>query len=104
VTSNERTTMAKIAERSGVSLSTVSPVLRDKPSVGADTRQRVLAVARNLGYIPPKRTSMVSPCAALTDASTGRMAIYYGAADTVTCLAYAQVDELVEYVKVNSGI
>lgn len=42
------------------------------------------------------------PCAALTDAETGRIAIYYGCADTVTGLAFAQVDELVEYVKNNS--
>jgi beta-1,4-mannooligosaccharide/beta-1,4-mannosyl-N-acetylglucosamine phosphorylase len=44
------------------------------------------------------------PCAALADAATGRIAIYYGGADTVTCLAYAQVDELVEYVKSNSEV
>jgi LacI family transcriptional regulator len=55
--SNERTTMAEIAEQSGVSLSTVSLVLRDKPGVGSDTRQRVLEVARDLGYIPKKPTS-----------------------------------------------
>jgi len=46
--------------------------------------------------------NVVFPCAALFDAPTGRMAIYYGGADTVTCLAYTQVDELVEYVKANS--
>jgi beta-1,4-mannooligosaccharide/beta-1,4-mannosyl-N-acetylglucosamine phosphorylase len=46
--------------------------------------------------------NVVFPCAALADAASGRMAIYYGAADTVTCLAYTQVDELVEYVKENS--
>jgi beta-1,4-mannooligosaccharide/beta-1,4-mannosyl-N-acetylglucosamine phosphorylase len=44
------------------------------------------------------------PCAALVDAPTGRVAIYYGGADTVTCLAYAQVDELIEYVKSNSQV
>lgn len=44
------------------------------------------------------------PCAALVDAPTGRIAIYYGGADTVTCLAYAQVDELIEYVKSNSQV
>src|SRR5512142_68663 len=33
------------------------------------------------------------PCAALADAPTGRLTLYYGAADTVTCLAFAQVDE-----------
>jgi LacI family transcriptional regulator len=47
-----RVTMAEIAERSGVSLSTVSLVLRDKPGVGPNTRQRVLDVAKDLGYIP----------------------------------------------------
>ena len=44
------------------------------------------------------------PCAALVDAPTGRIAIYYGGADTVTCLAYTQVDELIEYVKSNSEV
>jgi beta-1,4-mannooligosaccharide/beta-1,4-mannosyl-N-acetylglucosamine phosphorylase len=46
--------------------------------------------------------NVVFPCAALFDAPTGRIAIYYGGADTVTCLAYTQADELVEYVKANS--
>jgi beta-1,4-mannooligosaccharide/beta-1,4-mannosyl-N-acetylglucosamine phosphorylase len=44
------------------------------------------------------------PCAALTDAETGRIAIYYGAADTVTCLAFAYVDELIDFVKSNSEV
>ncbi|MBI5831147.1 MAG: glycoside hydrolase family 130 protein [Armatimonadetes bacterium] len=42
------------------------------------------------------------PCAALCDAPTGRLAIYYGAADTVTGLAFAQVDELLEWTKANA--
>jgi beta-1,4-mannooligosaccharide/beta-1,4-mannosyl-N-acetylglucosamine phosphorylase len=42
------------------------------------------------------------PCAALVDAPTGRIAIYYGGADTVTCLAFAQVDELIDFIKSNS--
>jgi beta-1,4-mannooligosaccharide/beta-1,4-mannosyl-N-acetylglucosamine phosphorylase len=44
------------------------------------------------------------PCAALVDAPTGRIAVYYGGADTVTCLAYTRVDELVAYVKSNSEV
>lgn len=48
--------------------------------------------------------NVVFPCAALTDAETGRIAIYYGAADTVTCLAYTQVDQLIEYIKENSEL
>ena len=39
------------------------------------------------------------PCAALTDAAAGRIAIYYGCADTVTSLAFTTVDELIEYTK-----
>lgn len=42
------------------------------------------------------------PCATLTDAATGRIAIYYGAADTVVALAFTQVDELVKYIKENA--
>lgn len=44
------------------------------------------------------------PCAALCDAPTGRMAVYYGAADTVTCLAMGRVDEIVRFTKENSII
>ncbi len=44
------------------------------------------------------------PCAALTDAGTGRMAIYYGGADTVVCLAFAYVDEVIQFVKANSKL
>jgi LacI family transcriptional regulator len=50
-------TMAEIAEQSGVSLSTVSLVLRAKPGVGSGTRQRVMEVAKELGYIPRKVTA-----------------------------------------------
>ncbi len=46
--------------------------------------------------------NVVFPCAALTDAETGRIAIYYGAADTCTGLAFCHVDELIEYIKENS--
>ena len=38
----------------------------------------------------------------LCDGDTGRLAIYYGAADTVTGLAFAHVDELVEFAKAHS--
>jgi beta-1,4-mannooligosaccharide/beta-1,4-mannosyl-N-acetylglucosamine phosphorylase len=43
--------------------------------------------------------NVVFPCAALVDADTGRIAIYYGAADTVTGIAFAYVDELIDYLK-----
>jgi beta-1,4-mannooligosaccharide/beta-1,4-mannosyl-N-acetylglucosamine phosphorylase len=43
--------------------------------------------------------NVVFPCAALVDGDTNRMAVYYGAADTVVALAFARVDEMVEWVK-----
>jgi beta-1,4-mannooligosaccharide/beta-1,4-mannosyl-N-acetylglucosamine phosphorylase len=43
--------------------------------------------------------NVVFPCATLTDSETGRIAIYYGCADTVTGLAFTTVDELVKYTK-----
>jgi beta-1,4-mannooligosaccharide/beta-1,4-mannosyl-N-acetylglucosamine phosphorylase len=48
--------------------------------------------------------NVVFPCAALCDPDTGRIAIYYGAADTVTCLAFTQVDELIDFIKSNSKV
>ncbi len=42
------------------------------------------------------------PCATLCDAATGRIAIYYGAADTVVGLAFTQVDELMAFIKKNA--
>ncbi len=42
--------------------------------------------------------NVVFPCAALADAATGRIAIYYGAADTSVALAFTTVDEVIGYV------
>ena len=44
------------------------------------------------------------PCAALYDQPTGRLAIYYGGADTVTALAFTWIDEVIEFVKNNSEL
>ncbi|MFH1567295.1 MAG: glycosidase, partial [Gemmatimonadota bacterium] len=48
--------------------------------------------------------NVVFPCAALCDSATGRLAIYYGAADTVTAVAFARADELVEWTRRNSMV
>jgi beta-1,4-mannooligosaccharide/beta-1,4-mannosyl-N-acetylglucosamine phosphorylase len=44
------------------------------------------------------------PCAALVDPPTGRMAIYYGGADTVTCLAFAHFSELMDFIEHESQL
>ena len=50
-----------------------------------------------MGDVP----NVVFPCAALHDKESGKIAIYYGCADTVTGLAFTTVDRLLEYVKKN---
>ncbi|MFF2022453.1 LacI family DNA-binding transcriptional regulator [Streptomyces sp. NPDC058171] len=45
-------TVYDVAERSGVSIATVSRVYRNPDSVRQQTRDRVLAAARELGYVP----------------------------------------------------
>ncbi len=51
-----RVTIQDIAKHSNASITTVSMVLRDKPGIGEETRRRVLAAARELGY--QRRTSL----------------------------------------------
>ena len=49
-TRRNRVKMADVARESGVSLSTVSMVLAEKPGLPSETRQRVLSAAHALGY------------------------------------------------------
>jgi beta-1,4-mannooligosaccharide/beta-1,4-mannosyl-N-acetylglucosamine phosphorylase len=52
------------------------------------------------GFVP----NVAFPCACLCDPPTGRMAIYYGAADTFVALAYSRAEELVRWVMDNSEL
>lgn len=58
------------------------------------------AIYERVGDTP----NVVFPCAALADAPTGRIAIYYGGADTVTGLAFTRVDELLDQIKRDSDV
>ena len=42
------------------------------------------------------------PCASLHDPETGRIAVYYGCADTVTGLAFGYIPEIVKFTKENN--
>ena len=44
------------------------------------------------------------PCANLVDAETGRIAIYYGCADTCTSLCFTTVDDVMDYLDRHSQV
>lgn len=45
-------TLREVAEKAGVSISTVSRVINDQPGIGSETRARVLAIAQELQFTP----------------------------------------------------
>jgi beta-1,4-mannooligosaccharide/beta-1,4-mannosyl-N-acetylglucosamine phosphorylase len=50
------------------------------------------------GFVP----NVIFPCATLHDADTGRIAVYYGSADTCCALAFTYVDELIDFIKTHA--
>lgn len=52
------------------------------------------------GHVP----NVVFPCAALCDHNQDRLAVYYGAADTTSCVAYAHLSEVLTFTKENSRV
>jgi beta-1,4-mannooligosaccharide/beta-1,4-mannosyl-N-acetylglucosamine phosphorylase len=77
---------------------------KDKPSkVLYRTRDYLLTPEKSYeisGFVP----NVVFPCATLCDAPSGRIAIYYGAADSCVAVAFAKADELFAYIKANSEL
>ena len=47
------------------------------------------------GFVP----NVCFPCAALCDAETGRIAIYYGCADSYVGLAFTTAETVISYIK-----
>ncbi len=47
------------------------------------------------GFVP----NVCFPCATLQDAATGRIALYYGCADSYVGLAFTTVDDVTDYIK-----
>ena len=52
------------------------------------------------GFVP----NVTFPCSTLQDDATGRIALYYGAADSYVGLAFTTVDTLVDYIKENNSL
>jgi LacI family transcriptional regulator, galactose operon repressor len=58
---SRRPTIRDVAERAGVSIATVSRVLNDRDDVSLETRERVWAVARSVGYsVDPAARGLVT--------------------------------------------
>jgi beta-1,4-mannooligosaccharide/beta-1,4-mannosyl-N-acetylglucosamine phosphorylase len=46
--------------------------------------------------------NVIFPGATIQDPDTGRIVIYYGGADTVTGIAFTNIDDLIDFLKTNS--
>ncbi|USX53085.1 LacI family DNA-binding transcriptional regulator [Lentzea sp. HUAS12] len=60
VSGERRVTIKDVAARAGVSTAAVSIALHDRPGVSASTKERILAVARELGWRPNLAASSLS--------------------------------------------
>ena len=52
------------------------------------------------GFVP----NVCFPCATIHDSESGKIAIYYGAADSYVGLAFTNLDEIIDYIKDHSVV
>ena len=52
------------------------------------------------GFVP----NVTFPCATIHDSVSGKIAVYYGCADSYVGLAFTTVDEIVDYIKTHSRV
>ena len=52
------------------------------------------------GFVP----NVTFPCATIHDSVSGKIAVYYGCADSYVGLAFTTVDEIVDYIKTHSHL
>ena len=52
------------------------------------------------GFVP----NVCFPCATIHDSETGKIALYYGAADSYVGVAFTTLDEIVDYIKDHSVV
>ncbi len=71
---------------------------RNQPSVVRKRASRYILTPETWyeerGFVP----NVCFPCAAVTDSQTGRIAIYYGCADTYVGLAFTTAEKLYDYI------
>jgi len=71
----------------------------DNPSIVKYRSDSFVFTPEELYETTGNTDNVTFPCAALCDAPTGRIAIYYGAADTYVALAFTEIDILVDFIK-----
>ena len=52
------------------------------------------------GFVP----NVCFPCATIHDSESGKIAIYYGAADSYVGLAFTELDDIIDYIKEHSVV
>ena len=76
----------------------------DNPSIVKYRCQNFLLTPEEVyeesGFVP----NVTFPCATIHDAATGRIAVYYGAADSYVALAFTTAEEVITYIKENSAL
>lgn len=75
---------------------------RDDPSKVLYRSKKYILSPREIYEQVGDVQNVVFPCTAMCDKDTGRIALYYGAADTVVGLAFTTVDDLVKFTKENT--
>lgn len=74
---------------------------KEPHKVNYRTQPYLMAPAENyeqVGDVP----NVIFPCAALHSLEEDKLALYYGAADTVTALAFGHISEIIAFTKQNS--
>ncbi len=76
----------------------------DNPSIVKYRSEKFILTPEELYETTGFVANVAFPCATLCDAATGRIALYYGAADTNLALAFTTVDEIIDFIKDNSKV
>ena len=76
----------------------------EEPSVVKARSRRFLLTPETpyeeTGFVP----NVIFPCATINDAATGRIAVYYGAADSYVGLAFTTVGEVCDFIRRHSEL
>ena len=72
---------------------------RENPSRVLARSKNLLMAPREIYELTGDVPNVVFPCGMLVDAASGRLALYYGAADTCVGLAFGNVEEIIDAIQ-----